>query len=209
MWTTTRAYSFAYSRRIWAQHDVASNREFYDLPCITNNKRIQGGEATIELTIQSEFLNDFGTIVDGNCFGWFDAFVKTYINRRVLIDLNDPWFVNITNTTPMWQEQKEASLIGFKPRLPLNTSDETYLRANPVYVPSTQYLAGYTVDTSELSGAERDFYDSFLFTKFIPTNEVLASWIWHIADAKLSRLNARVIRVDWCETQKIRSSYSV
>ncbi len=135
---------------------------------------------------------------------WFNKFLQGNINRNFIVDINDPWFNNIVNLEPMWSTHltndgtQVPFLTGFKPRVALNTSDEDYLRALHVHI--NRVLAGYRIDTYELAGCEREFFNSFFVTQFIPTADNLSQWIYKIINAKMSLQNVQVSRVDWVET---------
>jgi len=144
------------------------------------------------------------------------------LDHKFILDVNDPWFINIINAEPIWRQalttrevQPNDTVIKPRPvldalhlRQPSNTSNLTELKCIPALIPGTDYLAGYNLDVSELSGPEKEFFGGFFITLFVPTSEHLSYWLFKCVKAKMDLLNVQVSRVDWFETPKSRSSYA-
>lgn len=203
MYTIDKQFSFCYGHRVWSQQLQKEFCESGDTSC--KCRHLHGHEATVHVFLESDQLSR-GMVTDFKHLGWLNTFLNQYLDHKFIIDINDPWFVNITGLEPKYTT--EGLLTSFVPRRPLNTTDETYLRAKPVYVPNTKFIAGYVVDVFELTGVEREFIESFFIVPFLPTSEHFTSWIYKIVEAKMSSLNVRVSRVEWFETPKSRSAYS-
>jgi hypothetical protein len=132
------------------------------------------------------------------------TFIQHYLNGKFLLDLSDPWFNNITGLEPVWKPSKEVGekpmLSGFVPRRVLNTTNETELEATHIYRYS---FIAYGVYTKQMSGVEKDFFDSFTFTPFPPDPPNLAKWIYKFIEP----LNVQVSRVDWYQSGQKEGSY--
>lgn len=211
-WTIDKQFSFCYGHRVWSQQLKTEFCDVNDASC--KCRFLHGHQANVHVFLESDKL-ERGVVTDFKHLGWLNKFFDEYLDHKFIIDLNDPWLNNICNVEPMWTQitditpsQVKPQVYGFKPRLPLNTSDERYLRADPVYAPNTDYLTGYKIDVTELSGVEREFFEGFFFTTFLPSSENFSKWVFEIAEAKMARINVQVSRVDWYETPKSRSSYS-
>jgi 6-pyruvoyltetrahydropterin/6-carboxytetrahydropterin synthase len=150
-------------------------------------------------------------VTDFKHLGWLKNFLDNYIDHKFVIDLNDPWFVNIVNAEPIYETSAEkpkgSQLRCLIPRQPLNTSDQEELLVERVYVPGTNLLVGYTIDVSKLSGPEQEFFEGFFLVNFLPTSENLSKWLFTCVDAKMKLIDVKTKRIDWFETPKSRSSY--
>lgn len=79
----------------------------------------------------------------------------------------------------------------------------------PVYVPETDYIAGYKIDLSDLTPntPEYEYQEGFLIVDFVPTSENLSEWMAKIVDSKMYKLDVKVHHIDWWETPKSRSVF--
>lgn len=186
--TIDKQVSFSYGHRVWTGGS----------PC----KHMHGHNGLINIEARQQD-NPLALVA-------FETFVKRYLDQKFIVDLNDPWFNNIVNLEPVWTPWTapkpnfdKPKLNGFVPRRPLNTTSETELNAIALYIANTQYLAGYVVDVSRMSGTEREFYEGFFFTTFPSTPELLAKWIYQI----VRQLNPHISRVDWHQSNEIRGCY--
>ncbi len=79
----------------------------------------------------------------------------------------------------------------------------------PVTIPETDVVAGYKIDLGGLepNTPEYEYFEGFLVVDFVPTSENLSSWMADLVEAKMSKLNVTVDRIDWWETPKSRSVF--
>jgi len=208
MHTIDKQFSFCYGHRVWSQQLDKDFCEKGDANC--KCRHIHGHEATVHVFLESDSL-ERGMVTDFKHLGWLNTFFNDHLDHKFIVDLSDPWLNNITGLEPIWHKSETSTRVRcFKPRRPLNTTEETEIQAQPIAIPGLRdyYITGYKADAFELQGPEREFVESFFFVNFLPTSENFARWIFEIAEKKMEPLNVRVSRVDWWETPKSRSSYS-
>lgn len=202
MYTIDKQFSFCYGHRVWSQKLIAEYCETGDTAC--KCRFMHGHQATVHVFLEADIL-ERGMVLDFKMLGWLNTFFNDHLDHKFIVDLNDPWFNNITGLEPVYVD---GSLRHFTGRRPFNTTTESQLIAKPVYVPGTQIITGWKADVFEMAGPEREFIEGFFFTKFLPTSEHFSQWVHGIATEKFRDLNVRVSRVDWWETPKSRSSYT-
>lgn len=141
-----------------------------------------GHQGKIQVFLTGPDLNDTGMITDFRHLEWLKKFIDTCIDHRFILDIKDPLYNKIIG--------EDKKLI-------------------PVYVPMTNYVAGYDIDLSdiEIDSPEYEYYEGMFLVKFVPTSENLSKWIANIADYRMKELDVAVTRVDWWETPKSRSTY--
>jgi 6-pyruvoyltetrahydropterin/6-carboxytetrahydropterin synthase len=210
MWAIDKQFSFCYGHRVWSQQLRKEFCEAGDSSC--KCRFLHGHGATVHVFLESDKL-ERGMVTDFKHLGWLNTFFNKYLDHKFIIDVNDPWFNNIVNLEPTWKPNPmiggEPYLAGFVPRQPLNTTSEKELDAVPVYANDLHVRPiGYVIDVSKMSGVEREFFEGFFITTFLPTSEHFAQWIYQIVEEKMKPLNVQVSRVDWFETPKSRSSYT-
>ena len=151
-----------------------------DLKCACRHRH--GHEGKVQVFLTGERLDDTGMITDFRHLEWLKKFINAYIDHRFIADKNDPAF---------------DMMIGKNKKL------------LPVYVPGTEYIIGYRIDTSELDSKsfEYELDEGVLAVDFVPTSENLSKWMADFVDFKMKDLNVAVEKVDWWETPKSRSTY--
>lgn len=117
MWAAEQEFSVSYGFRDWSAKEPSA-------------KQMQGHHAIVRVRVEKD--DSLMSYHYTSLFDWISSFLDAHINRRFVLDINDPWFVNITNLSPIFEK---GNLANFKPILPLNTSNADVLRAIPVYDP--------------------------------------------------------------------------
>ncbi len=212
-WEISKSFSFCYGHRVWTQ---VLNEEFVDKRESggTKCRHLHGHEAEVVVYLRSENnqLNKQGMVTDFKHLGWLKVFFDQYIDHRFIIDVHDPWFVNIVNGIPTVEERDGKPYVtALKPRLPLATGNVDYLNVNPVK--EGDITTGFMVNTDCISGCEKEFYDSFFIVDFVPTSENLSAWVYNIAQEKFKKLDedngVYVSKVIWKETPKSMSTFGL
>ena len=206
-WTIDKQFSFCYGHRVWSQLLNADYCESGD--ACAKCRHLHGHEGLVHVFLEGTEL-ERGMVTDFKHLGWLKNFLDDNIDHKFIIDLNDPWFVNIINAEPYYDimDGGDGELVSLFPRQPLNTSEQGALETVPVYVPGTNHLAGWNINVEDLSGPEEEFYEGFFLVNFLPTSENLSRWLFDCVDAKMSQIKVKTTRIDWFETPKSRSSYS-
>lgn len=183
-WITEHTHSISYSHRVWSHpHETG--------------RRIHGHDAEVRVSIRDTENADFGLATDPDEIDWFCDLLKNHIDHRFIIHLEDPWLLNIINAKPIYrtvgsispradgseQTQPAGSLDSIQTHMPLNTFDGSTIPARPVYAAGCDHLIGHRLNTYELSGPEREFFDSFFLVTFVPTTDNLAKWFYEMIAA--------------------------
>lgn len=201
-WVIDKQFSFCYGHRVWSQKLNADYCEVGDACC--KCRHLHGHEGLVHVFLEANEL-ERGMVTDFKHLGWLKNFLDSHIDHKFILDLNDPWFINIINAKPVYEGN---TLVALSATQPLNTKQGREIKVNAVYVPGTDFLAGYELDISDLKGPEQEFYEGFFLVNFLPTSENLSKWLFECVEAKMSLINVRTKRIDWFETPKSRSSYS-
>lgn len=202
-WTIDRQFSFCYGHRVWSQELISEYCETGDNNC--KCRFLHGHQGTVRVFLESNNL-ERGMVTDFKHLGWLKNFLDNHIDHKFILDTNDPWFANIINAKPVWDEGVLKCLSATQP---LNTKAGREIPAKGVWVPGTTMLAGYELDVEDMLGPEQEFYEGFLLVRFLPTSENLCRWLYNIVDVKMEGIGVKVQQVDWNETPKSRSSYSL
>ena len=202
-WEIDKTFSFCYGHRVFSQvlNPEYTERGHTQAKC----RMLHGHEGMVQVFLEGEKLNEQGMVEDFVNLGWVKNFLDDNIDHKFILSLQDPWFVNILNATPQYKNNK---LVSVETTLPLNTTHGNTLLIEKVFVPGTDFLAGYKLIVDMLSGPEREFFEGFFFVDYCPTSENLAEWLYNCVDAKMSQINVTVSKISWNETPKSRAVYS-
>lgn len=199
-WEISKEFGFDYGHRVWSQK---LNTD-YSIDCQTVCRHIHGHRGQVHIHLTAGELEN-GMVTDFKHLNWAKQFIDDNIDHKFILDINDPWFANIINAVPIINT---GALKELNTTLPLTTKEGNVLKVNQVYVPGTNFFAGYTVDASDLSGPEQEFFEGFFIVNFLPTSENLSRWLWECIDSKMSLINVETSKIEWWETPKSCSVYT-
>lgn len=205
-WMIDKQIDFCYGHRVWSQQLNAGYCATGD--ACTKCRHLHGHQGEIHVFLEAPAL-ERGMVTDFKHLGWFKDFVDDHLDHKFIIDLNDPWFAQIVNARPEWVSAHVSVFAGLTPNGPLNTSNDTFLPVDEVFVPGTDTRAGWSIDVSNLKGPEQEFFEGFFIVDFLPTSENLTKWMYELVDAKMSLIDVKVTKVTLNETPKSRAEYSV
>lgn len=199
-WQICKEFGADYGHRV---HNQRLNKEYsMDDDCVC--KHLHGHRLKLVVYLEASEL-DGGFVTDFKHLNWVKNFIDGVIDHKFILDLNDPWFVNIINAKPIYDN--DGKLTHLTSTLPLNTKCGHTVKVNTVYVPGTEHFAGYAVDASDMSGPEKEFFEGFFLVPFVPSSENLSKWVFECVDSKMSQINVKTTRIDWWETPKSKSTY--
>jgi 6-pyruvoyltetrahydropterin/6-carboxytetrahydropterin synthase len=201
-WVIDKQFDFCYGHRVWSQQLNADYCATGD--ACTRCRHLHGHQGEIHVFLEADEL-ERGMVTDFKHLGWFKNFIDDNLDHKFILDLDDPWFVQILNAKPVYENGKLKALSATQP---LNTKEGREIKANAVFVPGTDHLVGYSLDISEMSGPEQEFYEGFFLVHFLPTSENLTKWMFEIVKSKMDLINVRTTRVTLNETPKSRADYS-
>jgi len=202
LWQIDKEFGFDYGHRV---HNQRLNKDYsMDDDCVC--KHLHGHRGRVHVYLSANEL-DGGFVTDFKHLNWVKNFLDSYVDHKFILDLNDPWFINIINAKPVYAADGSGKLEGLNSVLPLNTKEGHSIAVTPVYVPGTEHFAGYAVDASDMSGPEKEFFEGFFLIPFVPTSENLSKWLYECVDSKMSKIGVKTTRIDWWETPKSKSTY--
>jgi 6-pyruvoyltetrahydropterin/6-carboxytetrahydropterin synthase len=152
-----------------------------DLKCAC--RHLHGHEGKMQVYLTGPDLDPTGMITDFRHLEWLKKWINTYIDHQFIIDRNDPLYDRLVgNDTPLAQ----------------------------IYVPETEYIAGYHIDPlyyEDLDSHDYEMFEGFMIVDFVPTSENLSKWMADLVEVKMSKLGVTVHHIDWWETPRSRSQY--
>lgn len=150
-----------------------------DLKCAC--RHLHGHEGKVQVFLSGTGLDQTGMITDFRHLEWLKQWINTYIDHQFIIDKSDPLYDQIIGKRNL----------------------------KPVYVPNTNFVAGWHLDLTGLeeNTPEYEYYEGFMVVDFVPTSERLSAWLAEIVEVKMKPLNVWVTQIDWWETPKSRSSF--
>lgn len=178
-WVIDKQIEFCYGHRV---HTQTLNGEYAaDLKCAC--RHLHGHEGSVRVFLTGDGLDKTGMVTDFRHLEWLKKWVNEYIDHQFVLDINDPLY---------------GQIIGKRELI-------------PVYIPNTETVAGWHLDLSDLepNSPQYEYYEGFMIVDFVPTSERLSEWLAHLVDWKMSKLGVRVDRVEWNETPRSRSVYTI
>ena len=152
----------------------------YSLDSACKCRHLHGHEGLIRISLQAKHLQN-GMVTDFKHLNWFKQWLDSELDHKFIMGLDDPLLFH------------EAPL----------TSDITLSR----------HEAGhYTLNPSayyDLETPLREKYEGMVFTKFVPTSENLAKWLFEYVQQKMSKINVDILSVQFYETPKSQSVYTL
>lgn len=205
-WVIDKQFDFCYGHRVWSQQLNADYCATGD--ACTKCRHLHGHQGEVHVFLEAEEL-ERGMVTDFKHLGWFKDFIDDNLDHKFILDMSDPWFVQILNAKPEYHASPAGYLLThLRATHSLNTMEGRDIPINRVYVPGTNHLVGYSLDVSQMSGPEQEFYEGFFLVNFLPTSENLTKWMFESVQAKMSLINVHVTRVTLNETPKSRADYS-
>lgn len=202
-WSIHKDLEFCYGHRTYTQR---LNGEFSsDLRQAC--RHYHGHEGRVTVYLEGDTLDQTGMVTDFRHLEWAKKFINEHIDHQFIMDINDPLF-NQFVLTPYNELIKQAGHTA-----PWTDKYEFYEHGTvALVVPNTEYVVGYKPDVSmfdaeQLASPEFEAVEGFTIVDFVPTSENLSKWMAELIQAKMSRLNVKVSRVDWWETPKSCSTY--
>lgn len=203
-WTIGRGFEFSYAGRAWS----SSEKE----------RHIHGHDGHLQVGLEvDEVPSNSSSNLD-----WLETFINAHIDHKTILDLEDPWLINIINGAPdFWATDamvydadgeevvvEAGDMHSLVTKMPLNTTDGNRLNALPVIIPGTDHIMGYALDVSELKGPEKEFFEGFLLVEFPPTAEHMVRWFFDGIQAKMDLIGMQTTDVMLSYGSNLHVSYS-
>lgn len=197
-WSIHKDLEFCYGHRTYTQR---LNGEFSsDLRQAC--RHYHGHEGRVTVYLEGDTLDQTGMVTDFRHLEWAKKFINEHIDHQFIMDINDPLF-------------NQFVLVPYQILTGKTFSDKYEFYETSTFaleVPNTDYVVGYKPDVTGLTDAqvnspEYEAVEGFTIVDFVPTSENLSKWMAELIQAKMSRLNVKVSRVDWWETPRSCSTY--
>jgi 6-pyruvoyltetrahydropterin/6-carboxytetrahydropterin synthase len=186
MYKIKKEFNFCYGHRVWTQQ---LNGE-YSVDSNCGCRALHGHNGTITVELESEILNQYGMVVDFKMLNWFKKFIDEELDHKFLIDFHDPLCAQLF---PLVCVHSGAPI----DKIPMWHHAEGHCTIDPV-------------DLKKLSNDPlRELYEGLVVLIFVPTSENLSKWFFEIIQDKMKPLNVKVSSVQFDETPKSHSTYSV
>jgi len=190
MYEISKSFDFCYGHRV---HSQTLNKE-YSLDSCLACRHFHGHQGKIIVTLNSNELID-GMVTDFKHLGWFKKWLDDTLDHKFIMDINDPLIL------------QELSIIDERYKLSkINTLPiEKRLKHNKEY--NYKY-----VDKSLLFNIPNYYVEKLegmIFVDFVPTSENLSKWLYDIVSNKMSKININTKRLEFYETPKSKSVYSL
>lgn len=204
MWNIHKTIDFCYGHRTYTQRLNGEFANDLKMAC----RHFHGHEGSVKVHLQGDKLNETGMVTDFRHLEWLKRFIDAHIDHQFIMDVNDPLFRMFVMTpyfTLLGEEEKLAETTPF-------AFVEQYCQ--PIFVPETDYVIGFELKVEQFRGTDAEFTPEFesaegiTVVDFVPTSENLSRWLAEFTQAKMSRLDVKVSRVEWYETPRSCSVYS-
>ncbi|MCK9430155.1 MAG: 6-carboxytetrahydropterin synthase [Candidatus Omnitrophica bacterium] len=187
MYKIKKEFNFCYGHRVWTQQ---LNSE-YSVDSNCGCRALHGHNGTITVELESETLNEQGMVVDFKMLNWFKKFIDEELDHKFLMDLHDPLFNYLF------------------PLVCHKQFDTTEIEIRLSYHPERHYTPDLD-DLKKISDEDLiELYKGLVVLDFVPTSENLSKWFFEIIQDKIKPLNVKVSSVQFDETPKSHSTYSV
>ena len=179
-WSISKEFDFCYGHRVWSQN---LNTEFSiddNLVC----RHLHGHQGKIKIFLETSKLES-SMVTDFKHLNWFKKFIDENIDHKFILDLNDPLYPSLLSD--FYKDTKPYNL---------KKMDENY------YIPDLSTL-------NNKNQAIIEMYNSYILVDFVPTSEEISKWIHTIVQNKMKKLDIIVSKVQFFETPKTCSEFSV
>ena len=177
----TTEVSFSCGHRIWGNSNKCSH--------------MHGHDATAVLHLSTPILND-----ESN-FQWFDRFVRSHIDGKFIVDINDPFINGIL----------DGGDILFEADRPYLQLSKHYGREKLSIIPiieAQDTCLGYSINVAHWGDEpKRQFYEGFTLVNFNPTSYNCAAWIHDLAHAHLRSTQWAIEQTAWHQSRTYVSTY--
>lgn len=140
-------------------------------------RHLHGHQGKIIIHLESTKLTK-GMVTDFNHLNWFKQFLDDTVDHKFIIDSHDPLF-----DTMLTHYRGQTNLLSMPNefRIP----NLTIIKDEPSYI--------------------REMYEGFIIVDFVPTSENISTWLMRVVQAKMSRFDVKVSKIEFHESPKSKS----
>jgi 6-pyruvoyltetrahydropterin/6-carboxytetrahydropterin synthase len=187
-WEISKQFEFSYGHRVWSQE---LNKEFsLDNSCFC--RFIHGHNSVLVVYLEASSLIN-GMVTDFKNLNWLKKWIDNTIDHKFIMDINDPLLPHEVSE-PINRFIGNFGMSFEKDGLIKHA--EGYATINPKCYEDFIFPV-------------REKFEGMVFVSFVPTSENLSKWIFEIIQEKMLKIGIKVSKVDFYETPKSKSSYSI
>lgn len=179
-WSISKEFDFCYGHRVWSQELNPKFSIDDRLVC----RHLHGHQGKIKIYLDTRELKN-AMVTDFKHLNWFKKFIDDNLDHKFILDINDPLFPTLLKD--FYKEDKVINLKALK---------EGY------FIPKIETLLNPSI-------AIKEMYESYVLVDFIPTSENISLWLHKIVQDKMEELNVIVSKVQFFETPKTCSEFSI
>ena len=179
-WNISKEFDFCYGHRVWSQ---SLNKKFSiddKLVC----RHLHGHQGKIKVFLETSKLQS-SMVTDFKHLNWLKKFIDDNLDHKFILDVNDPLYSSLLGDFS--NNGKACNLI--------------------------EQEGGYKIaDLSILENVNPhilEMYKSYILVDFVPTSEEISRWIYKIVQERMQELDVQVVKVQFFETPKTCSEYSI
>lgn len=187
MYTIDKQIDFCYGHRVWSQK---LNENFATDMCLAC-RHLHGHQGKIHVFLKSHELQD-GMVTDFKHLGWFKKWIDDYLDHKMILDKNDP---ALKDLFPRLFDKYRGKYIN------LHKIQAGHVELN--VVPAEEF------DLDNPSNPINEILEGLVFVDFVPTSENLSKWLAEIVQSKMYEIGVIVDRIEFFETPKSRSTYTI
>ena len=143
-------------------------------------RHLHGHQGKVIVELQASVLKD-GMVTDFKHLSWFKKWIDDVLDHKFIMDINDPLFTHEVPTIPPSEILWDEQGIGTVP-------DYEIKNVTPVIW---------------------EKYEGMVFVNFVPTSENLCKFLFDIVNRKMINLGIGTKSVQFYETPKSQSIYSI
>ena len=134
-----------------------------------------------------------GMVTDFKHLGWMKNFIDDVLDHKFIMDINDPLLAH-----------EVPELVGYTFNSGTGSGPGTHkvLDFDKCDFHNEGYWTPAMRALDALPQAVQEKYEGMVFVDFVPTSENLAAWLLGIAQAKMAKMDVKVVAVEFWETPK-------
>lgn len=184
MWNISKQFDFCYGHRVWNQE---LNKKF-SLDSLCKCRHLHGHQGKVIIYLQGEELQN-GMVTDFKHLNWFKKWLDESLDHKMILDINDPSisdlfpfiksFLNDLKNFLKWKD-----LIDYKDILSV-------------------------IKNVDFEDSLKEIYQGLVLVDFIPTSENFSKFFFKIVSQKMKEINVKVSKVEFWETPKSCSTFTI
>lgn len=199
----SKSFDFCYGHRVHTQRLKEELAETTHCRC----RHLHGHQGRLEVRLAAPTLDDSSMVTDFHHLNWFKTFIDTYIDHKMLLDIEDA-LINtfVPSCVSPFLYPELYHVVG-------NYKEPDRIRAYHFITPSAEAVkkAGESVrEMGERAEAGMiEMMEGLVLVPFVPTSERLSEFLYCVSADRLEREveGVKVLEVEFNETPKTSAIY--